>query len=166
MILLQNHPISHSQWGFMPRRSTTSALYSMVHEWHNELNEGNEICSVSFDIRKAFDTACSWTSSQHSSSVHAYIYSWIYSYLTKRSKVVVVGGERSSTVDVVLGVPQGFVLGPLFFIYNVCRWRYTSQVCSLSCISLFADNIALYRSIHSLADCTVLQSDLPQSRCG
>lgn len=54
--LLQNHPISPFQWSFMPKRSTTSALCTLVHDWLNQLDNGNEICSVFFDVRKAFNS--------------------------------------------------------------------------------------------------------------
>ena len=54
--LLQNCPISPFQWGFMPRRSTTSALCTLVHDWLSQLDNGNEICSIFFDVRKAFDS--------------------------------------------------------------------------------------------------------------
>ena len=120
----------------MSRRSTTSALCSIVHEWHNQLDEGNEICSVFFDILKAFDTVPHSLLMNKLSTLQLcpYIYSWIHSYLAKRSQVVVVGGEQSSIVDVVSGVPQGSVLGPLFFIMYVDD--VTSQVSSLSSISL------------------------------
>ena len=61
-------------------------------------------------------------------------------------------------MDVVSAVPQGSVLGPLLFIVYIDG--VTSQVSSLSSISLFADDIALYRTIRSSADYTVLQSDI------
>ena len=44
--LNDNSPISKFQWGFMPRRSTISALCSLAHDWLKELDSGNEICSV------------------------------------------------------------------------------------------------------------------------
>ena len=46
--LLESHPISPFQWGFMPRRSTTSALCSLTHDWLRQLDDGSEICSVFF----------------------------------------------------------------------------------------------------------------------
>ena len=49
-------PISHRQWGFLPGRSTSSALLSVTHDWLQQLEQGNEICSVFFDLRKAFDS--------------------------------------------------------------------------------------------------------------
>ena len=54
--LAANCPISPQQWGFMPSRSTTSALCTLIHDCHQSLDNESEICSVYFDFRKAFDT--------------------------------------------------------------------------------------------------------------
>ena len=63
-------PISPKQWGFLPGRSTTSALLSVTHNWLQQLDLGYDVCTVYFDLRKAFDSVptvhyCkgSWTSS-------------------------------------------------------------------------------------------------------
>ena len=42
---------------------------------------------------------------------------WIKSYLADRSQMVVLGNTRTPWVRVKLGVPQGSVLGPPYFIY-------------------------------------------------
>ena len=83
---------------------------------------------------------------------------WLHSYLADRSQVVAVRGEQSSAVTVVSGVPQGSVLGSLLFIIYIDD--VTSRISSTSTISLFADDIALYRTIRSPADFVVLQADI------
>jgi len=35
--------------------STVGALLATTYDWFQELESGNEVCSVFFDIRKAFD---------------------------------------------------------------------------------------------------------------
>ena len=44
------------------------------------------------------------------------LYAWIKSYLTNRSQLVVYNNSKSDTKLITYGVPQGFILGPLFFI--------------------------------------------------
>ena len=69
---------------------------------------------------------------------------------------VVVDGEVSSETEVVSGVPQGTVLGPLLFLVHINDLpdHVTSNV------RLFADDCLLYRQIKSEKDQEELQRDL------
>ena len=81
---------------------------------------------------------------------------WISSRLSGRSQQVVLDGQASDPVPVLSGVPQGSVLGPILFLIfiNDLPDDIKSSVC------LFADDCVLYRNIHSLQDCLILQEDL------
>ena len=90
-------------------------------------------------------------------NLHPLILNWLYSYLSLRNQCVVVNGASSKFIQVISGVPQGSVLGPLLFSI------YIDSVTSLSLSSnlvLYADDIFLYRPIVNKADCTPLQSDI------
>jgi hypothetical protein len=70
--------------------------------------------------------------------------SWFKSYLTGRTYYVVFGGGTSSVVYVICSVPQGSVLGPLFFLL------YTESLADLVSrhdvrLHSFADDNQLYR---------------------
>ena len=68
-------------------------------------------------------------------------YGFIIFYKTNRKQSVVVDGKQSSLIDVVSGVPQGTVLGPLVFLLHIndlpsvvsskvrlfCRWLINLQ---------------------------------------
>ena len=43
----------------------------------------------------------------------------IYNFLKSRKQSVIVDGKQSSLIDVVSGVPQGTVLGPLLFLLHI-----------------------------------------------
>ena len=71
---------------------------------------------------------------------------------------MVVGGEQSCVLPVISGVPQGSVLGPLLFLVFINE--VVDQVSLESSMSLFADDIALYRYIKSSVDYWKLQLDI------
>ena len=77
-------------------------------------------------------------------------------FLSKRTQCVVCGGHVSAPIDVVSGVPQGTVLGPLLFLLYI---NDLPECISSSC-SLFADDCLLYRIVESDEDCRILQHDL------
>ena len=73
-----------------------------------------------------------------------------------RSQQVTVNGQLSSTAEVISGVPQGSVLGPLLFICYVNDMPDKIK----STLKLYADDALLYREIHSPEDSKILQEDI------
>ena len=76
------------------------------------------------------------------------------------SQVVAVSGVQCSPDNVAYGVPQGSVLGLLLFIIYVDDVVHQISLTSYMYISLYADDIDLYRCIRSPTDYVVLQSDI------
>ena len=65
---------------------------------------------------------------------------------------------RPYPVDILSGVPQGTMLGPLLFVVYIND--ITDNVSS-SC-QLFADDCILHRQINSPTDAAILQNDLKE----
>ena len=61
---------------------------------------------------------------------------WIHSFLKGRKQRVTINGFKSTWTDVVSGVPQGSVLGPVFFLIYI---NDLPQMLSNPCL-LFADD--------------------------
>ena len=141
--LCYHYPISAQQWGFLPGRSTSSALIYVIDDWLIQLDNRREVCSVFFKIRKAFDSVSHELilSKLARIKVNPFIIQWIRSYLTNRSQKVVVDGEESSVLPVISGVPQGSVLGPLLFILFINE--VTLHISPGTRLSLFADDMTL-----------------------
>ena len=52
---LSSHSVFH-QWGFLSGHSTSSALTTIIDDWVKSVGLGKPVCSVFFDVRKAFDS--------------------------------------------------------------------------------------------------------------
>ena len=84
------------------------------------------------------------------------ILDWIEKWLADRKQHVVVDGEISNWKSVLSGVPQGSVLGPLFFLIyvNDLDDNITSNVLK------FADDTKVFRKVNTDGDKQHLQNDL------
>ena len=107
--------------GFQHGQSTVTSLLVVVHEWLHFLGSGEEVYSVFFDLKEAFDSVLhrKLISKLHNLDLSPLIFEWTKSYLTDRKQHVVVGGEASNNIPVLSGVPQGSVLGPLLFLLYI-----------------------------------------------
>ena len=113
------------------------------------------------DLKKAFDSVPHrpLIDKLASYGLDAHTLSWITSYLTDRKQHVVVGGESSTDVPVLSGVPQGSVLGPLLFLVYIDDVSDT-LLADGSTLNLYADDMLLYKPVRSPQDFRDLQSDI------
>ena len=113
------------------------------------------------DFRKAFDTVLHLRllSKLDHLGISGPIHDWLKTFLTCRKQKVVVDGVESTAEEVISGVPQGTVMGPLLFCYisMICR---NPSVLNLT--RLFADDCLIYHIIQNQSDHQVLQDDLKQ----
>jgi len=153
-----NSLITKHQHGFMTGRSCLTNLLEAFESWTRILDAGFGIDIIYLDYRKAFDTV---PHSRLLAKLQGYgisgpVLKWIEAFLTGRLMRVMVNGNSSSWVEVVSGVPQGSVLGPLLFLLfvnDLPDWVKSS-------IKMFADDTKLWSTIRSASDGKMLQDDL------
>uniref|UniRef100_A0A672Y7R0 Reverse transcriptase domain-containing protein n=1 Tax=Sphaeramia orbicularis TaxID=375764 RepID=A0A672Y7R0_9TELE len=74
---------------------------------------------------------------------------WFSSYLTGRSFSVSINNIQSDSADLLCGVPQGSVLGPVLFLLYVLPLGHIIRQYSDVFYHLFADDIQIYCSFKS-----------------
>ena len=116
-----NELISQNQSGFKLGDSCISQLFCITHDIYQSLNDGLEARAVFFDISKAFDKV--WHEDLlfklKQSGISGNLLNVITDFLYQRKQRVVLNGQHSSWTNVQEGVPQGSILGPLFFLIYI-----------------------------------------------
>ena len=119
MFYLSSNNLLHStQSGFRPNHSCETALLQMTNKCLGAINNNEMVGMVMIDFRKAFDLV------DHTLLLKKLKYykiseetiSWFSSYLLKRKQKVFVNNKLSDPEDIICGVPQGSILGPLLFL--------------------------------------------------
>ena len=93
---------------------------------------------IYFDFRKAFNSVphARLLLKLQAYGVRGNLLKWIEDYLASHQQKVIVRNEESEWCDVISGIPQGSVLGPLLFAIYVNDLPETVK----SLIFLFADD--------------------------
>ena len=148
------------QGGFRKGHSTLSTVADLSDDIFNQVNGGNITMAVFVDLRKAFDTVDLGILLKKLSKagIRDNTLAWCENYLSGRRQCTVANGVTSVTLPIACGVPQGSVLGPLFFLVYVNDVQAALDVCK---VKLYADDTVLYQSeVNSKEACTNLQRSL------
>ena len=156
--LEENVKISPHQHGFRKKKSCVTNLLEYMEKLTNLIDSGHAVDVIYFDYSKAFDSVC------HSKLVHKLntigvqgnLNKWIAAWLSDRRQRVVMNGMYSTWAEVISGVPQGSVLGPILFIIFVDDISGGIK----NFILLFADDLKLLSVVDNDEQSVCIQQDI------
>ena len=137
------------QFGFRKGHSTDHALIKLIGSIYDSFNQNKYTLVVFIDLSKAFDTVDHniLIDKLNSYGMKNNSLKWVSSYLSNRKQFMQAGAIKTSSFDIICGVPQGSILRPLLFII------YVHGLCSVSKIFepiIFADDTNLFFSHKSI----------------
>ena len=146
-----NNLLPDEQLVYHKHRSTETAVLRVLSDAFAAADRGLVTLIGFLDLSAAFDTVdhrILLNRLNHSFGVEDVALGWMASYLEKRSQFVRFYGSVSSTAYVSASVPQGSVLGPVYFIaYTADDFRILHDA-GFNVMG-YADDLQLYN--HSLA---------------
>ncbi len=147
LFLSQNNKLDAKQSGFRSGHSTETALLSVTEALRIAKADSKSSVLILLDLSAAFDTVNHQIllSTLSSLDITGIPLCWFESYLTGRSFKVAWGGEVSKAHQLVTGVPQGSVLGPLLFSTYTTSLGPIIQAHGFS-YRFYADDTQLYLS--------------------
>jgi len=148
----------------MTHADNNNILYPLQHGFRRGLSCETQLIEFIDDVSKNMDKGKQTDKVSHSlltcklnhNGINGKTNTWIFNFLSDHQQCVLVEGEKSDSVPVASGVPQGSVLGPSLFLFyiNDMPLELSSRV------RLFADDTIVYIAISNFTDCEKLQSDL------
>ena len=155
----QNDLFNPSQHGFRSGRSCLSQLLEQYDLILNILDEDANADVVYLDFSKAFDKVDHTIVLKKIKQlgIDGKVLQWLTSFLADRKQTVLVNGVKSEPQNVLSGVPQGSVLGPLIFLILI--GDIDKDILNIF-VKSFADDTRGTKKVKTAEDVALMQLDL------
>jgi len=155
-----NKLLNNSQHGFRKHRSCTTNLIEFMEFVTAAADKGEAVNVVYLDFSKAFDKVPvkRLLEKIKAHGIQGEVLRWVTAWLTGRRQRVVLGNKKSSWKNVLSGVPQGSVLGPILF--NIFINDIDEAVRNGQLIKKFADDTKVAQIIRGPLDRQQFQATL------
>ena len=141
-----------SSTGLGKKHSSTPALIDLTDKIRTILDGKQYALRIYLDLKKAFDTVDHGIllSKLETYGFRGHVNDFIRSYLSNRKQFTIINGYCSSQRGINVGVPQGSVLGPHFFLLYTCYINDIPKCVDGADITLFADDTSVLLNDESL----------------
>ena len=158
--IIENKLLKSSQHGFLKGKSCCTNLLEFFEHITKNFDEGKAMDIIYLDFSKAFDKVPykQLLSKIKSFGIEGKLFNWLEDWLNNRMQRVVLNGESSNWQDVLSGIPQGSVIGPLLFLIYINDIDEAAELIDL--LSKFADDTKLCKTVKDNSDRQELQQTL------
>ena len=139
------------QYGFRRLSNTSCACTEILIRILLEIDSGEIVTGLFLDLSKAFDTVNHdlLIDKLKNSGIRGIPLTLIRNYLTNRQQYVSLNGITSNRKFTTIGVPQGSVLGPLFFLIFI---NDIMNINLMGQLNIYADDCAIFYNNKNIND--------------
>ena len=159
MDLEENDIVTREQHGFISGWSCVTQLLEVMDSWTEVVDGGKcgrYLHRLSKSIWQCSSFFCRLMRKFSASGIRGKLLWWMGDFLANRTQRVVINREKSQVGTVTSGIPQGSVLGPIFFVIyiNDLPANVKSQV------KMFASDSKLFTRVDIPNNHETMQNDL------
>ena len=139
----KNEFLSDKQNGFRKERSTLGSIVNFTSDIFEAINDRKYTVAAFIDLKKAFDTVNHkiLLEKMYLAGIKGNVLNLLTDYLNNRYQKTLSNGKISEFNKITCGVPQGSILGPLFFLIYI---NDLQGILGNTNFHLYADDTVIY----------------------